>query len=59
MDNDLIVTVAAGQPLFDLIQLCYAANRPVLLEGDTGIGKSEILRAFADSKGHLDGIFKA
>lgn len=35
-------SVKAGKPLIDFIRLCYVANRPTLLIGKHGIGKSEI-----------------
>jgi hypothetical protein len=44
-------TVAAGRPLLKLLRLCWAARRPVLLRGGTGVGKSELLQQFADELG--------
>src|SRR5262245_18046901 len=44
-------TVAAGRPLVQLLRLCWKARRPVLLKGGTGVGKSELLRQFADAEG--------
>jgi hypothetical protein len=40
-------TVAAGRPLTELVRVCYRAGLPVMLRGHTGVGKSEILEAFA------------
>jgi MoxR-like ATPase len=39
--------VVAGRPLIELAKLCYAANRPLLLEGRHGVGKSELLERAA------------
>ena len=44
-------TIPAGQPLIDLIRICYKANRPLLLSGKHGVGKSEILRQGAEALG--------
>lgn len=41
-------TVSAGRPLVELITLAYRANQPVLLHGQHGIGKSELLAQAAD-----------
>lgn len=41
--------VKAGKPLIDVIELCYHANRPILLVGHAGVGKSELLEAAAKS----------
>lgn len=46
-----IMTVAAGAPAIRLIKLAYRADRPVLLHGRHGLGKSEILRAAATALG--------
>lgn len=35
-------TVKAGKPLLELIKLCYHADRPILLVGKHGVGKSEL-----------------
>jgi len=37
-----MLTVKAGRQLIELIKLCYHANRPPLLIGKHGIGKSEL-----------------
>lgn len=43
--------VKAGRPLVELVKLCYAADRPPLVEGRHGVGKSELLqRAAAELK---------
>ena len=34
-------TVAAGKPLIDFVELCQRANRPPLLVGHRGVGKSD------------------
>lgn len=36
-------TISAGQSLIEFLKLCYAADRPVLLVGRHGIGKSDLL----------------
>lgn len=36
-------TLKAGNAVLNFIKLCYKANRPVLLSGRHGIGKSELL----------------
>lgn len=38
-----IKKVAVGPELKDLIKLCFHADQPLLIEGDTGIGKSEVV----------------
>src|SRR4051794_20084719 len=43
--------VPLGPRVLDVLDLCYRARRPVLLEGPTGIGKSEIVRAAAERLG--------
>jgi hypothetical protein len=40
--------VKIGRPLLELVRLCYAADRPLLLVGHRGVGKSELLKAAAD-----------
>jgi hypothetical protein len=37
------MTVKAGEPLVALVRLCYTADRPVLVVGQHGVGKSELL----------------
>lgn len=39
--------IKAGKPLIDFIKLCYAANRPPLLIGPHGCGKSMLLEQAA------------
>jgi hypothetical protein len=46
-----MTSVSAGRPLVDLVKLCYAAKRPILLVGRHGVGKSEILQAAATEMG--------
>lgn len=46
-----MVKVKAGRPTVDIAKLCYTANRPLLLQGPHGIGKSEILKQAADELG--------
>ena len=36
-----MMTVKAGEPLVALVRLCYDANRPVLVVGRHGVGKSD------------------
>jgi MoxR-like ATPase len=43
-----MMRVKVGRPLIELLKLCYQANRPPLLVGPAGAGKSEILKAAAD-----------
>ena len=40
-----------GPRVLEVLELGYRARRPVLLEGPTGIGKSEIVRAVAEQLG--------
>lgn len=40
-----------GEPVLAVLAAAYRARRPVLLEGPTGIGKSQITAAFAASAG--------
>ncbi len=44
-------SVPLGPRVIDVLALGYRARRPVLLEGPTGIGKSEIVRAAAEQLG--------
>lgn len=46
-----MMTVSAGRPLIELIALAYQADRPVMLHGRHGIGKSEILAEAAERLG--------
>ena len=39
--------VKIGRPLLDLVRLCYEADRPLLLVGPHGVGKSEGLEGAA------------
>ena len=43
--------VKAGRPLIDVAKLCYAANKPLLITGLHGVGKSELLEAAATEMG--------
>jgi len=43
--------IKAGKPLSDFIKLCYAADRPALICGSHGIGKSEMLEQAATALG--------
>lgn len=45
------VSVPIGPRVFDLLDLAYRARRPLLLEGPTGVGKSQIVAQFARSAG--------
>ena len=47
MSNEIPI----GKYLFKLITIAHAARRPVLLEGETGIGKSEFVRSVCDALG--------
>ncbi len=38
-----MLTIAAGRPLMEVLELAYAADQPVLLHGNHGVGKSQIL----------------
>lgn len=44
-------TIKAGQPVIELMTLCYKANRSTLFEGPHGVGKSELLKQAADVLG--------
>ena len=46
-----VVEVVAGRPVIELAKLCYAAGRPLLLEGRHGVGKSELLERAARRSG--------
>jgi hypothetical protein len=48
--HNTVLAVKVGEPVLDCLRLCYEAGRPVMLQGGTGVGKSEILRQFAESK---------
>ena len=43
--------IPVGPRLEAVLELAYRARRPVLLEGPTGIGKSEVVRKVADRLG--------
>ncbi len=45
------VAVPIGAAVLEVIELAYRARRPVLLEGPTGIGKSQIVSEFARTSG--------
>lgn len=36
-------SIKAGRPVIDLVRLCYEANRPLLLVGRHGVGKSQMV----------------
>lgn len=44
-------TIKAGRPTTEFLKLCYLANRPPLLSGPHGIGKSELLEQAAKELG--------
>jgi len=44
-------TVAIGPQILALLEVAYRARRPVLLEGPTGVGKSQIVEQFAAAAG--------
>src|SRR5258708_7305114 len=46
-----VPAVPLGPRVLEVLALAYRARRPVLLEGPTGIGKSEIVRAAAERLG--------
>ncbi|MBI3861136.1 MAG: AAA family ATPase [Planctomycetia bacterium] len=46
-----MMPVKMGKPAIDVIKLCYRADRPVLLVGHHGIGKSEIIATAASELG--------
>lgn len=43
------ISVAVGQPLFNLLDIALEARKAVLLRGQTGIGKSECVKDWAAS----------
>lgn len=43
--------VPIGPQVLDLLDVAYRARRPLLLEGQTGIGKSQIVSEFAQASG--------
>jgi hypothetical protein len=45
------VAIPVGPRLEAVLELAYRARRPVLLEGPTGIGKSDVVRKVADKLG--------
>ena len=42
-----MLKVAAGTPLLDVIALAYQANQPILLHGNHGVGKTQLLEQAA------------
>jgi hypothetical protein len=46
-----MLTIKVGRPLLEQVNLCYAADLPLLLIGRHGVGKSESLKAAADELG--------
>jgi len=44
-------TIKAGKPLVELIKLAYRADKPVMLVGSHGVGKSELFEAAASALG--------
>src|SRR5262245_45317193 len=48
---DNMPVVPAGRPLIECVKWCYRANRPLLLVGWPGVGKSEILSQAAKQLG--------
>jgi hypothetical protein len=45
------LSVPIGPRVIEVLDLAYRARRPVLLEGPTGVGKSQIVAEFAQSRG--------
>ena len=45
------LSIAVGPRVIEVLDIAYRARRPVLLEGPTGIGKSQIVSEFAASSG--------
>jgi MoxR-like ATPase len=45
------LSVPIGPAVIEVLDLAYRARRPVLLEGPTGIGKSQIVTEFARKRG--------
>jgi MoxR-like ATPase len=43
-----MMTIKAGRPLIEMAKLCHRADRPLLVVGRHGVGKSELLRRAAD-----------
>lgn len=51
LDRPTELAVPIGSRVIDLLDVAWRARRPVLLEGPTGIGKSQIVAQFAASRG--------
>lgn len=47
MAKSIVMSVAVGRPLLQVLELCYTARRSPLLIGSTGTGKSMVLQQFA------------
>jgi AAA domain (dynein-related subfamily) len=45
------IAVPIGPQVIEVLDIAYRARRPVLLEGSTGIGKSQIVSEFARDRG--------
>lgn len=45
------LSVPIGPRVIEVLDVAYRARRPVLLEGSTGVGKSQIVSEFARSRG--------
>jgi MoxR-like ATPase len=45
------LAVPIGPRVVEVLELAYRARRPILLEGPTGIGKSQIVHEFAQASG--------
>jgi hypothetical protein len=46
-----MIAIGAGRPLIHMVRLCYEADRPLLLVGRHGVGKSELLAEAASGLG--------
>src|SRR5579859_6736579 len=50
-DPALQLSVPIGPRVIEVLDMAYRARRPLLLEGSTGIGKSQIVTEFARGRG--------
>lgn len=49
--QDAVATVPVGDAVLALLDVAWRARRPLLLEGPTGVGKSQLVEQFCRSRG--------